>query len=447
MTTLDPFGGPGGWAEGLRSLDLTEIGIEYDPSACATRAAAGHRTIRADVRRMPLDHLAGKVEGLILSPPCQTFSTAGKGEGRAELARLRKAIDAGRWAAPIPGAEVLEVGRWAETLRPRWIACEQVSPVLPLWKAYARRWRALYGWSCWAGLLCAADYGVPQTRTRAFLMARTDGRPAHPPAATHTRGGADTLFGGLAPWVSMAEALGWVGEDDPARTLCGDRQPRWMYPDRDGTHGRAVTQNRQGNARERIDYERSVDEPSPTLVANADRWVLRGGPQANATVLGADEPAPTILASADNGGTVWQLNRRTNSKGPGGVTVPTVPVGVDRPAPTVTAQAGAKGMWQWERPATTIAGDARCWPPGHKVNADDRRRPGADEADARYGDRAGTDAVKLTVAEALVLQSFRPDYPVQGTKTKQFEQVGNAVPPLLAAHVVAELTGRRRATP
>lgn len=51
----------------------------------------------------------------------------------------------------------------------------------------------------------------------------------------------------------------------------------------------------------------------------------------------------------------------------------------------------------------------------------------------------GTEPVKLTIEEGLILQSFRPDYPVQGTRTKQWEQIGNAIPPLLAAAVLGEL--------
>ncbi|MCY0963541.1 DNA cytosine methyltransferase, partial [Streptomyces sp. H27-H5] len=71
---LDLFAGPGGWSEGLRALGLRDIGIEIDASSCATRAAAGHTTIRADVAAYPTAPLHGKVTGLIASPPCQTFS-------------------------------------------------------------------------------------------------------------------------------------------------------------------------------------------------------------------------------------------------------------------------------------------------------------------------------------------------------------------------------------
>lgn len=386
MMILDPYAGPRGWSEGLRRLGLTDIGVELDPSACATAVAAGHRTIRADVASFPLDHLAGRVTGLIMSPPCQAFSLAGKGDGRAVVDRLVSAVHAGDWSAVDPTraggyGHVLEVGRWAETLCPEWVACEQVPEALPVWQAYAQRWRAM-GWSTWAGVLCAADYGVPQTRRRAFLIVSRVGRAA-PPEATHAEDPHPALFGpALLPWVSMADALGWPSEVEVHHIRGAGMEER--HGPRPGRRG---------------------DQPAPTVEGGSwRRWSI-----------------VTNNDSLIRRGVTRRYERDS-----------------DRPAPSVT---GSARSWVWRQPATTVAGDPQITARCHH----DEGTQGANAkttAQVRAGDYEGTEPIRLTLAEALTLQGFRPDYPVQGTKSAQFLQVGNAVPPPLAAHVIAAVTGR-----
>lgn len=191
---LDLFAGPGGWDEGLRILGRSDVvGVEMDKATCETRVAAGHETVSADVRTLdPADYYGW--EGLIASPPCQTFSAAGLQHGLADLR----------------GQLVYEVLRFAEGMRPAWIACEEVKEVLPIWRAFARELRGL-GYYTWAGLLNAADFGIPQSRKRAFLLASR--QPFNPPQPTHTKQSAGTLFGDYAPWITMAEALGLQAAD------------------------------------------------------------------------------------------------------------------------------------------------------------------------------------------------------------------------------------------
>ncbi len=83
--------------------------------------------------------------------------------------------------------------------------------------------------------------------------------------------------------------------------------------------------------------------------------------------------------------------------------------------------------WVFERPSTTVVGSFRpdvIAAPGYRIDISRQNAPGS---------------VRVDVWEAAVLQSFRADYPWQGSRTKRYEQVGNAVPPRLAAHVLAAL--------
>jgi DNA (cytosine-5)-methyltransferase 1 len=93
----------------------------------------------------------------------------------------------------------------------------------------------------------------------------------------------------------------------------------------------------------------------------------------------------------------------------------------DEPAPTILfGHDAATAGWVRERPATTVACDARIAPAGHHT-------------------RQMQDAIRITVPEAATLQGFPPEYPFQGSRTKQFEQVGNAIPPPLALAILRQL--------
>ena len=49
---------------------------------------------------------------------------------------------------------------------------------------------------------------------------------------------------------------------------------------------------------------------------------------------------------------------------------------------------------------------------------------------------------KLRLGDACVLQGFPIDYPFQGSTAEKLQQVGDAIPPLLAGHVLGVLTDR-----
>lgn len=85
--------------------------------------------------------------------------------------------------------------------------------------------------------------------------------------------------------------------------------------------------------------------------------------------------------------------------------------------------------WTRTRPATTVLSTPRISAP----SARDR------DPDWRPGDRWPSqfrNAVRVSVEDAAALQGFRADYPWQGSRSRCFLQIGNAVCPPLARLVV-----------
>lgn len=105
------------------------------------------------------------------------------------------------------------------------------------------------------------------------------------------------------------------------------------------------------------------------------------------------------------------------------------------PAPTVTG-------------GGTDTGGAEVFGRGGRERIEKARwttkRPDDYDAEGNYnGERSMDNAVRVSVTEAAILQSFPPDYPwdaAGNSRSAQFQQIGNAVPPLLARAILSALT-------
>lgn len=110
-----------------------------------------------------------------------------------------------------------------------------------------------------------------------------------------------------------------------------------------------------------------------------------------------------------------------------------------RPAPAPAPALTGKGTAYWvdERPATTIVGTRRS-EEGMLVGRQLPEGEGKNVGGKNWGaeQNGSGDAVRVSIVEAAILQGFPPDYPWQGSRTKQYQQIGNAIPPPLAKAIL-----------
>ncbi|WP_139000246.1 DNA cytosine methyltransferase [Rhodococcus zopfii] len=223
---VDLFAGPGGLDVAAHWLGVPVVGVEWDANACATRVQAGLQTKRRDVRDLgPWNFPSANV--LAGGPPCQTFTVAGSGTGRRALdvvLALVEMLENRQYAEVKDFLSRMEDERTGLVLEPlRWalralddeqpyeaIVLEQVPAVRPVWDAFKRVLESR-GYGVDVDVIHTEQFGVPQTRRRAILIARL-GADVSLPKATHReyRKGVARTDGDKSklPWVTMKEALG-----------------------------------------------------------------------------------------------------------------------------------------------------------------------------------------------------------------------------------------------
>jgi DNA (cytosine-5)-methyltransferase 1 len=283
MLALDLFCGGGGVGVALDRMGYSVLGVDNVADCLATCFQAGHRTRKWDLQnRFPISEAFDLVWA---SPPCTAFSVAGKRSALQWSGHLTRAVAQEDWEWG--RRKNLDPTIWLilpalQTIlyaRPRVVAIENVQQATPALEAGLRVLRR-YGYGGQVGLLSAEQFGLPQTRKRAFLVARLGGECSLP-TPTH-REYVNPTYNvkvvekakrdfDLLPWRSMAEALKL-----DERTLNTGRD--WKEEG-----GRATAQSV------------SLDQPAPTVSAQAGRqWVWLFTGERNATNRSIHEPSPTV---------------------------------------------------------------------------------------------------------------------------------------------------------
>ena len=202
MIGIDLFAGAGGMSLGAISAGINvQLAVEADLKAVRTYTANHPEThcFAGDIRSFVVPELSTGGEDIVVfgGPPCQGFSTSNQ--------RTRTRENPSNWLF----REFLRVVR---AIEPSWVVIENVSGMLQtedgLFVGAIQAELEQLGYTTSHGVLSAADFGVPQRRSRLFIVGSLNGTKLVMPS------------GNLGSGVSVWEAIGDLPSLENGASVC-----------------------------------------------------------------------------------------------------------------------------------------------------------------------------------------------------------------------------------
>lgn len=176
MTTIrlfEAFAGYGSQLMALKRLEKQNPNLKVIPigiSEIDKHAIKAYQTVHGDVKNFgdisKIDwNQVPDFDLFTYSSPCQDFSQAGKQKGGEKGSGTRSSL-------------LWECERAIEAKKPQYLLMENVSALVT--QKFIRtfnQWQLTLdrlGYKCWAKVLNAKDYGIPQNRERIFLVSILD---------------------------------------------------------------------------------------------------------------------------------------------------------------------------------------------------------------------------------------------------------------------------------
>lgn len=393
FTVASTFSGCGGSSLGYRMAGFRVAwASEFVPAAREVyRLNASPDTIvdGRDIRQVKPEEIleaigmeAGELDLLDGSPPCASFSTAGKRS--AGWGKVKTYSDTAQRSDDL----FFEYARILAGIRPKTFVAENVSGLVKgSAKGYFKEiMRALRdaGYRVNARLLDAQWLGVPQARQRIIFVGVRDDlgiEPAHPQP--------------LAYRYSVRDALPWVLQQ-------GDNA---------GFGGGAM---------------RDTDVPSPTIGAGPSTGNGRFPPSKIVAIgthkglRSVDEPSPTVLTHG---------NRFTHSE----LTAVTL---IDPETGESNALGNAVGR-EWDRIAPGEASDKYFQLKRSPVEGPSQSITATGGTLSIASVTHPTERRKFTIEELRRICGFPDDFALTGTYAQRWERLGRAVPPVMMSHIAA----------